>query len=1033
MRFAFLALAVAGGSVAFAQQPVLRTLDPALSPDGSTIAFSWQGDVWTVPSSGGMARRLTVNPAGDESPVWTPDSKSIIFSSNRTGVSDLYAMASDGTGFRRLTWSTGASTPYSVSPDGQWVYGNTASFGRGNVFRVSIKGGELVRLTLHPFEIQFTADVSPDGSKVAFCSGGSGGQWRKPLQHGSNTPEIWIGAPTTPLTGLEQVTHNEYLDMYPRFVTNDELLLMSNRGGGQNVWLTGLNGKNAKQVTHFGSGTIRSLTVSRPNKTFVFQRNSRIYLGGLNGSEPTQVPIFAPDDSRRPLQQAITVNSGISDYQVSPNGRRLLVAMRGDLFVSPETGGTTKQLTKNPGWDGQGRWLTDKDIVYATGGTLGKKSVHKMSVDGTDSVFVDDSADLMHPVPSPDRQWVAMLRGDRDIVVAPAAGGVTSPAFQGRFNSALDGDTPFSWSPDGAWLVVNSTNERGGSDIVMVKRDGSQKILLSRVGKAANTPQFLPNGRGVYYLATEGLDFSEARDSKSVLTMIDLVPEPMTFTEDDYDKLDEAPTKEEKPAVVVKVVMDGLKDRKRRILADAQGAWAAPDGKSIYAAVNGGLVRVPSSGPGAARPVSGVTGAVQWINPGSKGKLLLLQAGKLVALSPGPEAATTPLNISARITIDNRKEEMALFNEAWWALSRQFYDPKMHGKDWNQVRQEFEPEVAQVTSRDDFYNLMGEMVERLDSSHQGANTSEPFRPENPQPLAWIGVDFDPAAAQSGRCIVSKIYANTPAAHPDSTLLVGDEVTSINGSTSSEGAPLTALMVDQAGKKVVLGVRRGGSDIKVTIKPVSGAARAAVIIDDWEEWNRKEVDRLSSGTLAYTHVRAMDAASLDTFLSDIQDETVGKKGIIVDVRFNGGGFTSHIILDIMRKVPWLKRTFRDWPDKWVSENVMRGNSLEMPAACITNEYSFSNAEIFSEGFRRLKLGPVIGEPTGGAVIGTGAYSLWDGGSIRMPGIGVYTVDGENLEGAGRKPDFDVPYDPVLWMKGRDAQIEKAVAELSHGLR
>ncbi|MES1227741.1 MAG: hypothetical protein ABUL72_03665, partial [Armatimonadota bacterium] len=251
MHLPFVALALAGASFASAQQPVLRTLDPALSPDGSTLAFSWQGDIWTVPSQGGMARRLTVHPAADESPVWTPDGKQIVFASNRTGNSDLYVMGADGDGFKRITWTTGTTLPYSVSPDGRYVYGNTNSFGRGNVFRVGLQGGEITRLTLHPLEIQFTADVSPDGSKVAFCSGGSGGQWRKPLQHGSNTPEIWLGLPTAPLSNLEQVTHNEFLDMYPRFVNNDELLFMSNRGGAHNVWAGGLNGKTARQISHF--------------------------------------------------------------------------------------------------------------------------------------------------------------------------------------------------------------------------------------------------------------------------------------------------------------------------------------------------------------------------------------------------------------------------------------------------------------------------------------------------------------------------------------------------------------------------------------------------------------------------------------------------------------------------------------------------------------------------------------------------------------------------------------------------------------
>lgn len=1029
MRIACLVVLSAAASACLAQEPILRTLDPALSPDGKTLAFQWQGDIWTVPAVGGMATRLTVNPAIDEAPVWTPDGRSIVFASNRTGNSDVYVMAADGTDVRRVTYTSGTTLPYSISADGKTVYGQTNAFGRTNTFRASLAGGEAVRLTLHPLEIQFNPEVSPDGSRVVFCSGGSAGLWRKPGHHGSNTPELWTGTPTAPLSNLAQITHNDWLDMYPRFVSNDTLVFMSNRNGAHNVWYSRVDGKDARPLTKFTDGTIRALTFSRVTSQFAFQRNSRIYLGDLNG-RVNEVKVFAPQDSRRPRFQPLTLSSGIGQFQASPNGKRLVFEMRGDIFVAPESGGTTRQLTKNPGFDGQPAWLNDKDVLYTTGGQTGTRSVHKVTVDGADTVYVEGARDVFHPVPSPDRNWVAMNRGDDEVVVVPAAGGTPTVVLKGRFNETYDGPAPFSWSPDNEWLVVNSTNDRGGSDIVMVKRDGSSRILLTRVGKSASPAQFLPNGKGVFFVGTEGLDFSEARDTKSPLYVVDLVPDPVTYSEDDLEKLDDTPTKDD-PKVVVKVVEKGLKDRRRRVLPDVQGAWLSPDGKSFLVNVGNALMRVPTAPSTAAatpRPVAGVTGAVQAVVAGAKGRTLFRQGGKVYALGAGPEATATPVNLNARITIDNRAEERALFNEVWWALDRQYYDTKLHGKDWKKIHDEFEPIVAQVTSRDDFYNLMGEMVERLDSSHQGANTSEPFRAENPQPVAWLGVDFDASSADAGRNVVTKVYANTPAAHPDSELRPGDEIISVNGVAPSASTPLGALLVDQAGRKVVLGIRRNGADAKVTIKPLPGGAKTEAMYDDWVAYQRAETSRLSNGTLAYTHVRSMDAPSLDQFLADIQNETVGKKGIIVDVRFNGGGFTSHIILNIMRKTPWLQRTYRDWPGHWISENVMRGNSLELPAACLTNEYSFSNAEIFSEGFRRMGLGPVIGEPTGGGVIGTGAFGLWDGGSIRMPGIGVFTIEGENLEGNGRKPDFNVDYDPIAWSKGRDAQLERAVAEL-----
>ena len=336
MRAAFVALSVCLPLVAAADGSILRTLDPALSPDGQTLAFSWQGDVWTVSSAGGEAHRLTVHPATDEAPVWSPDGETIVFTSNRAGVQDLYRMSARGEDVRRLTWTGGNSYAYAFSPTGDWVYGQTNAFGRGNVFRVPSDGGEPVRLTVHPLEIQFTADVSPDGTKVAYCSGGSGGQWRKPQQGGSNTPDIWMASPTAPFSDLRPLTRNEDLDMYPRFVTDRELLFMSNRSGAHNVWLSDADGRNAKQLTRFNDGTVRALTASRATRTYAFQRNSRVYVGAVDGGEPSVVAITAPDDSRRPNTQSLTLTTGVTDFQPSPNGKRVLVQMRGDLFIAPE-------------------------------------------------------------------------------------------------------------------------------------------------------------------------------------------------------------------------------------------------------------------------------------------------------------------------------------------------------------------------------------------------------------------------------------------------------------------------------------------------------------------------------------------------------------------------------------------------------------------------------------------------------------------------------------------------------------------------
>jgi tricorn protease len=258
-------------------------------------------------------------------------------------------------------------------------------------------------------------------------------------------------------------------------------------------------------------------------------------------------------------------------------------------------------------------------------------------------------------------------------------------------------------------------------------------------------------------------------------------------------------------------------------------------------------------------------------------------------------------------------------------------------------------------------------------------------------------------------------------------MAGDKILSVNGEKVGT-TPLAALLNKTVLKKVTLVVQRGKEQVTVAIKPSANAVRTALEYTDYVKTTRERVEKLSEGKLGYVHIAAMDQASLDLFLREIRTQGEGKQGLVIDCRFNGGGSTAVDVLGVLVRTPWLMRTTRGEFGVKLSENIYRSDALELPTALMVNTFSFSNAEVIAEGFRKLKLGPIVGERTPGYVIGTGAFSLWDGGTIRMPSIGAYAINGENLENNGRRPDHLVWFDPNAWFNNRDLQIERAVTEL-----
>lgn len=1013
-----LALSAALGSVALTPAaPIKRAQTPSVSPDGKTLLFSWQDDLWSVPVTGGRATRLTVHPAADTAPRWFPDGKRIAFVSNRYGNNDLFTMSATGEDIRRVTFGSSTEYLWSVSADGKNLFGYTTAFGRINPFCVPASGGDLIALNDHPLELTYFPSPSLDGKQVVYNIGGSPGNWRNPRKGGSDSGEIWVGNLTAPIQQSRQLTKDEANDVFPMWGPDNRIYFISNRGGTPEMWSMTPQGQGAKKLTDHGGGTLRWPSMS-PSGHVAYEYDSEVFVLDIKSGATKKVTIDVPDDERANPILDLTLSTGATDHAVSPDGKRGVIAVRGELFLLPERGGTTRRLTTHAAMDTSPVWVGNDRILFVTGRNK-QRELMTVDLEGKERLFLSAVKDLTNPVVSPDGKMVAFHAGDQEIMVAPAAGGAPKSVAKGTFYGTYLGGPSFSWSPDSKWITYASDTERG-SNIHLVNVETGKSMQVARAARGASNPRFLPNGKAIFY-NTDEFDTTE-------VMIVDLVEPEVTFTEDDLDQID---VEKPKPGpVAVEVQERNLMRRVRRLTnGGANALLASPDSRSIWAMVDGQLSAIPVSG-GAAQPVAAVTGPVRAMALAANGSKVYLQqvGGRLAALNlQGGQVA--PINYSARMQVNRKAEEMELFYEIWWAMNRMYYDPAMHGRNWQAIQAEYAALVPFVYDRQDFYSLMNEMIEELDSSHLSISRPPSDVTLPSENTAWLGIDLQPAALMEGRIIVGKVFPGTAGDRKGSQLLAGDEILRVDGEAVGKGKTLAEALKDKAGRKVRLNLRRGGQDVEITIKPDSSGLMTGVRYDTFVEERRAEVEKLSGGEYTYFHIQGMNDPSTEQFLRDIRTYGEGKKGAVVDVRWNGGGNTANRILAALKPESWLNREFRWMPGVKISEEMFRGNAIEMPTVILTNQYSASNAEIFSEGFRRMKLGPVVGEPTGGNVLTVaGRYGLWDGGGVQIPFIKIVTVDGESLEGKGRRVDVDVRYDPNAWASGRDVQVERAVSEL-----
>ncbi|HXC96114.1 MAG TPA: S41 family peptidase [Edaphobacter sp.] len=1071
--FVFGILCLDKGAVAQAVLPSLS--DPAISPDGREIAFASGGDLWTVAASGGEAHLLVTHPATESRPLYSPDGTKLAFVSTRTGAGNIYVLTLATGELMRLTYSDRPDSLDGWSHDGKWIYFTSAVndiAGQGDIFRVNSSGGTPLEVSHERYLNEFESAPSPDGQQIALIARGisSSQWWRNGHAHIDET-EIWL-KPVAESGKYQMLLKADAKHAWPMWSADGKTLFyMSDATGAENIWAAPMGAPvSAKALTHFKEGRVLWPSIGDGGKTIVFERNFSIWRMDTASGKAEKIQIALRGLPASPGVTHVT-ETNFNKLALSPDGKKIAVIAHGEVFAaSAKDGGEAQRLTHTPTAEGDPVWSPDSmRLAYRSEAGTGEASGHNLVMydfaTSKQIVLTHAGSDDGEPRWSPDGKSVAYVRNQKELHVLTVPTEVGAAVADRVVASGELPEASVAWSPDNQWIAYTADDSRSFRNVHVVPAAGGESHPVSflangNIGGVAWSPD------GKYIL----FDTSQ-RSEQAQIAAVDLLPHVPKYREDEFrelfrpSKTPGSPTtpvttpSEEKPMAPaadtksdvkgdakaepkkkvepVKIVFDGIRDRLTFLPLglNAQEPVISPDGKTMVfaarAANQQSLYTFPldelSKEPQVARQLTSSPGRKSdyVFGPDSK-EVFYLENGTVKTIALESRTPKT-IAVTAPMQIDFDVEKKVVFEEAWETLNRRFYDADFNGHNWLKLHDEWAPYIAGAKTSDELRRDINLLIGELNSSHSGINRGGgPGNGPQSVQVGNLGLRFDRDAYETGKgLIVREVIALGPAAI-EGSIKPGDRLLSVNGEDLG-GTNVDRLLEDTVGKRVALGIETAGKRREAVVRPVSSTAAVGLLYRQWVEERRALVDKMSGGKLGYVHLADMSDASLQQLYIDLDAQNESKKGVVVDVRNNNGGYINGYALDVFTRQNYLMMTPRGQSPVPSRQNLGQ-RALGVPTVLVTNESSLSDAEDFTEGYRSLKLGKVVGEPTAGWIIFTGAQPLIDGSAVRVPGWRIQDMRGQTMEMHPRPVDVEVERPLGETETGSDAQLERAVKEL-----
>jgi tricorn protease len=1056
---------------------------------GSSIVFVSGGNLWRVDRSGGVAQRLTTDRGMDIVPRFSPDGKEIAFTGDYDGNTDVYVMAAAGGSPTRLTFHSDvvADAPLRWGPDNMVV--TWAPDGRsvvflsrrdtfnswfGRLFTVPVAGGLPTRM---PLDSGGMTSFSPDGTKIAYNRIFRNFRtWKH--YYGGLAQDIWIYDLHT--HAIERLTDWKGTDTFPMWY-HDTVYFASDRGpeGRLNIWACDLKTKGFRQLTHFTDYDVDWPSLG--DSGIVFQCGGDLYVIDLPSETLHKVDVTVPSDATRTRPRWADASQNIESFDVAPNGKRALFEARGELFTIPAEHGNTRDLTASPGAREQyPAWSPDgTTIAYVTDRT-GESEIAVRPADGTGAETVLTTSNRGYkygPVWSPDGEKLAFSDSDHTLWLL---------AIKDRKLTKVDRDPReeirhIAWSPDALWIAYTKAGPQDmGSDDDASTYMGRIFLYSLTSGKSTDVslgmtsdaePVFDPTGKYLYFLSTRHANpvFSQTEFNIATLKMMGIYAatlrsdeaSPFAPRSDEGTPAAKAASagKEEawKPGAIAPIRIDlgGLMSRvvplpvpegniSQLSAADARVYYLTSPVHSMSGALPGERPELHVFDMGKRKDVVLASPADDYALS-ADGAHVLYQHEKeytLVSALPKEESGADGEKAAAldlthmKALIDPVAEWREMFEQTWRLERDFFFSTKMNGVDWADVRTRYEKLLPAMTWREDLNYLIGEMLGELHNSHTYVGGGDDAR--NPAvPTGLLGADFA-LDARSGRYYFKTIYPGdnsrpdlrSPLTEPGVAVKEGSFLLAVDGRDLRAPTNPYSLFVNTVGRTVTLTVAddaSGANRREVTVRPIE--QELDLRLQSWIDHNRKEVARLSDGKVGYLYLSDMEETGMKQFIEQFYPQT-HKQGLVVDVRWNGGGEIDQIVLERLRRVLIGMDTNREGVPFTIPTQVLHGYMT-----CLINHYSASDGDIFPYYFRQYGLGPVIGVRTWGGVRGIrGFWPLMDGGYVTIPEDALYGLDSQwVIENHGVEPDVEVDDLPGDVISGKDAQLETAVQTIMEKLK